>query len=84
VGLNISVSDGTVTVNNTITIEVKNAHPRYDVDDNGIVDIADLVIIGQNFNQVVTSPYPRYDVTMDGIVDIADITIVCQHFGEIK
>lgn len=80
--LNISVSDGTVPVNNVITVEVKNAHPRYDVDDNGIVDIADLVIIGQHFNQVVTLPYPRYDVTMDGLVDIADITIACQRFGE--
>ncbi len=81
--LNISVSDGIITVNNTITIYVNNVYPRYDVDANGIVDIADLVLIGQHFNEIVISPYPRYDVNMDGVVDIMDITMTAQHFGEI-
>ncbi|MCJ7724629.1 MAG: putative Ig domain-containing protein, partial [Anaerolineales bacterium] len=79
--LNISVSDGTITVNNTITIYINNAHPRYDVDDNGLVDIRDLVIVGQQFNKITSSPYPRCDVNMDAVVDIEDITIVAQNFG---
>jgi hypothetical protein len=78
----ISVSDGIATVNSTIIIYINNAYPRYDVDENGIVDIRDMVIIGQNFNKIVSAPYPRYDVNMDGVVDIADITITAQYFGE--
>ncbi len=78
----ISVSDGSITVDRTIIIYINNAYPRYDVDENGIVDISDLVIIGQHFNDIVCVPYPRYDVNMDGKVDVLDITTAAQHFGE--
>lgn len=78
----ISVNDGTATVNSTITIYVNNVYPRYDVNENGIVDISDMVIIGQHFNDIVIAPYPRYDVNMDGVVDVLDITITAQYFGE--
>ncbi len=78
----MSVSDGTAAVNSTITIYVNNIYPRYDVNENGIVDIGDMVIIGQHFNDIVNAPYPRYDVNMDGVVDVLDITITTQHFGE--
>jgi hypothetical protein len=76
------VSDGIYTDHENITITVNDVYPRYDVDENGMVDIADLVIIGQHFNEIQTAPYPRYDVNMDGIVNILDITIAAQHFGE--
>lgn len=78
----MSVSDGIVTVNSTITIYINNAYPRYDVNENGIVDIGDMVMIGQHFNDIVSAPYPRYDVNMDGVVDVLDITTTTQHFGE--
>lgn len=78
----ISVSDGKAATNSTITIYVNNVYPRYDVDENGVVDIRDLVIIGQHFNDDVSAPYPRYDVNMDGIVDVLDLTTTAQHFGE--
>ncbi len=78
----ISVSDGTATTDSTITIYVNKVYPRYDVNENGIVDIGDLETIGQHFNDIVSLPYPRYDVNMDGIVDVLDITITAQHYGE--
>lgn len=59
-----------------------NVYPRYDVDENGIVDMDDLTLVGQHFNEIVSIPYPRYDVNLDGLVNIDDITIVGQHFGE--
>ena len=80
--IEVSVSDGTALVTKNITIYINNSYPRYDVIGNGIVDVADLVIIGQHFNEVVTSPFPRYDVNQDGVVNILDITITAQHFGE--
>jgi Ca2+-binding EF-hand superfamily protein len=55
---------------------------RYDVNQNGVVDIGDIAVIGQHFNEVVIPPYPRYDVNMDGVVNIADLAIAGQHFGE--
>ncbi len=78
----ISVNDGSITVDRSIIIYVNNSYPRYDVDESGIVDISDLVIIGQHFNDVVSVPYPRYDVNMDGKVDVLDVTTTAQHFGE--
>jgi len=80
--INISVSDGIATSNSTLTIYINNVYPRYDVNENGVVDIGDLTIIGQHFNEIVSTPYPRYDVNSDGVVDVLDITLTAQYFGE--
>ncbi|MCZ7356862.1 MAG: dockerin type I domain-containing protein, partial [Candidatus Methanoperedens sp.] len=85
---NVKISDpGGVAIpldliNGDVTINAPQAYPRYDVNEDGIVDIEDLTIIEQHFNEIVVPPYPRYDVNMDGAVDIADLTIAAQHFGE--
>lgn len=78
-----SVTDGKATVNLNNTIYINNIHPRHDVNKNGIVDIADLVITGQHFKENTGINYPSYDVNKDGVVDIADITIIAQNFGEL-
>ncbi len=80
--IDIVVSDGIEIVEREISISINNIYPRYDVDENGIVDISDLALIGQYFNNIVSVPYPRYDVNMDGLVDVLDITTTAQHFGE--
>ncbi|MCE8426175.1 MAG: hypothetical protein J5U17_10415, partial [Candidatus Methanoperedens sp.] len=87
---NISLSDtnanGTSNmITWTVSVISKTAHiyPRYDITESGVVDISDLTLVSQHFNEVITIPYPRYDVNMDGFVDIADLTIVSQHFGEL-
>ena len=80
--ITISVSDGIELVSKTISVYINNVYLRYDVNENGFVDIGDIAVIGQHFNQVVTSPYPRYDVNMDGMVNIADLAIAGQHLGE--
>ena len=80
--IHFEVSDGSATDIENVMITVNNVYPRYDVDENGVVDIWDLAIIGQYFHETVNAPYPRYDVTNDGVVDILDITITAQHFGE--
>lgn len=79
--INISVNDGKELVSKTITVQINNVYPRYDVNQNGIVDIGDITLIGQYFNAKVTPPYPLYDVNMDGVVNIADIVLVAQYFG---
>jgi hypothetical protein len=72
----------TTWVNQT-TKTVNNLIPRYDVNEDGTVDILDTTIVGQHFGETTSPPYPCYDVNEDGTVDILDTTIVGQHFGEL-
>lgn len=80
--ITFDITDGTDIVSKTISVYVNNIYPRYDVNENGVVDIGDIAVIGQHFNEAVSSPYPRYDVNMDGVVNIMDIVLAGQHFGE--
>jgi len=80
--INISINDSKELVSKTITVQINNAYPRYDVNQNGVVDIGDITLIGQHFNAKVTPPYPFYDVNMDGVVNIADIVLAAQRFGD--
>jgi len=52
-------------------------HP-WDVNQDGVVDKADLVIIINNFGSKNASA----DVNSDGIVNILDLVLVVKHFGE--
>ena len=57
--------------------------PPWDINGDGIVDISDLVLVGQYFGQAITTPVtPNPDVNGDGIVDIADLVLVGQNFGQ--
>ncbi len=57
-------------------------HPRYDVNGDGVVNVLDLVAVGQHFGETTSQPYPNYDVNMDGTVNVLDLVAVGQHFGE--
>ncbi|AKB84300.1 hypothetical protein MCMEM_0247 [Methanococcoides methylutens MM1] len=74
------VSDGTdqVTVQHVITI-IK-IHPRWDVNQDGVVNILDVTIVAQNLGS--EKPHPSWDVNEDGVVNIQDLTIVAHYFGE--
>lgn len=57
--------------------------PAWDVNQDGAVDISDLIIIGNHFGEEIKdSPTPNPDVNGDGTVDISDLVIVGIHFGE--
>ena len=50
---------------------------------DGVVNVIDIVIVGQHFGERITTPRdPNPDVNGDGIVDILDLVLVGQHFGE--
>ena len=55
-----------------------------DITGDGIVDVADLSIVGMAYGQFEGDPGydPEADLNKDGFVDIGDITIVCIHWGE--
>lgn len=59
------------------------AYPRWDVNQDGKVDILDLVIVGQRFGETVTTAtIPNPDVNDDKKVDNSDLILIGSHFGE--
>ena len=53
----------------------------WDINDDGIVDIRDLVLVSNNFGEE-TPTHPKVDVNTDGNVNILDLLLVAAHFGE--
>ena len=53
----------------------------WDVNNDGIVDIRDLVLVSNSFG-VETPAHPKVDVNKDGKVNILDLLLVAAHFGE--
>ena len=53
----------------------------WDINNDGIVDIRDLVLISNSFG-AETPTHPKVDVNKDGEVNILDLLLVAVHFGE--
>ncbi|WP_406661237.1 right-handed parallel beta-helix repeat-containing protein [Methanolobus sp. ZRKC3] len=77
------VSDGMGDVSSTHTITITDLHPRWDVNEDGLVNVLDLTMIAQNYGSTYTSNLPRWDVNQDGIVNVLDLSLLASHFGEI-
>ena len=54
--------------------------PPWDVNSDGVVDISDLVAVGQEFG--TSGEDLKADINDDGTVDIVDLVLVGSHFGE--
>jgi len=52
----------------------------WDVNDDGVVDISDLVLVGLQFGE--SGANLKGDVNGDGEVDVSDLVLVGLHFGE--
>jgi len=59
-------------------VEIQNPSP--DVNCDGIVDISDLVLVGQHLGEFPPSQN-RADVNGDGVVDLSDLVLIVRHFG---
>ena len=62
-----------------VSIEV----PAYDVNKDGVTNILDLIMVGQNFGKT-GSTNARADVNGDGAVNISDLILVAGHLGELS
>ena len=62
-----------------VTIEV----PPYDVNKDGITNILDLILIGQDFGKA-NPTNERTDVNGNGTVNISDLILVAQNLGELS
>lgn len=76
----VKISDpkGNLTSLNVINGDVK-IYQSYDINNDGIIDISDAVIVGQHYGETTAPPYPIYDVNTDGIVNTTDVDLVVQH-----
>jgi hypothetical protein len=78
--VHFEVSDGHLTDFEDITITVNNAYPPYDINKDGIIDICDLTMVGQHYDE----ENPTYDLNHGGVVDVGDLVMISQHFGEVS
>jgi len=72
---------GITTVDGTVTVE-PSGFPRWDINEDGVVDYKDLGILGAHYGETTTTPYPRWDINEDGVVDYKDLGILGAHYGE--
>lgn len=80
--IRVTVSDGTDEVSSSGTITVTDLQPRWDVNEDGVVNVLDITLVGQNYGSNYENDLPRWDVNQDGTVNIQDLSIVSGHFGE--
>jgi hypothetical protein len=80
--IKVTISDGTEEVSSSSTITITDLQPRWDVNEDGIVNVLDITLVGQNYGMAYTTDLPRWDVNQDGTVNIQDLSIVSGHFGE--
>ena len=64
-----------------LIITPKPALPAWDVNEDGHVNILDMVLVGQNIGGPIAA-VPRADVNGDGSINILDLVLVAGHFGE--
>lgn len=57
------------------------AWSEIDANQDGVVDILDLVLVGKHFGENPPTDL-RADINRDGTVDIGDLVLVGKHFGE--
>lgn len=81
-----SGTDDTMTAEVTITTTIEMPPPPpppptpWDVNDDGIVNIQDLVLVAGEFGQ--SGEALEADVNGDGTVNVLDLVLVSSHFGE--
>ena len=64
-----------------LLITAKGVESNGDVNQDGIVNVLDIILVGQNLGQKPPSN-PRTDVNKDGQVNILDLVFVAERLGE--
>ena len=66
-------------INKKVNIEVS----AWDVNKDGLCDILDLILVGQDLGNTL-KPHPRTDVNADGKRNISDLILVASHLGDLS
>jgi len=73
------VSDGQMTDYEDTTITVGNVL-RPDVNDDGSINVLDMITIGQHWSQTGAAGWIRQDINEDGTVNVLDATLIGQNW----
>ena len=57
-------------------------YPPWDVNEDGCVNVLDLILVGQHFGETGPACWIREDVNCDGAINVLDVILIGQHFGE--
>ena len=57
--------------------------PRWDINEDCIVDYLDLGILSLHYDEATQSPYPRWDINEDSTTQLKDLSLLGAHFTEI-
>lgn len=79
-GILFEASDGWATDSEDITITVDNVL-RPDVNDDGLVNVLDVITIGQHWGETGAAGWIRQDVNEDGTVNVLDATLIGQNWS---
>ena len=64
-----------------LLITAEEPEPNGDVNQDGIVNVLDMIVVAQNFGQEPPSD-SRADVNQDGVVNLLDLVFVAEHFSQ--
>jgi hypothetical protein len=67
-----------ISMSASAALSASASHP-WDVNSDGIVDSADLALVGEHFGETQAT---TADVNKDGLMDIFDVVLVAIYFGE--
>lgn len=68
----------------TSTPTSKPVQVREDINQDGVVNMADVVIIAREFNSIIEKKYdPRCDLDFNGVINMGDVIMIALRFGYI-
>jgi len=70
----------------TNLLAAPSSHIAGDVNEDGIIDIADIVLLARHFGTSKGEPLydARYDFNSDGEIDLLDLIIAARNFGAVR
>ncbi|MBP1706434.1 MAG: hypothetical protein H6Q39_158, partial [Chloroflexi bacterium] len=74
-----SVSDGTATDYENITITVAHPYEDWDTNQDGSINVLDVIITGQQVGKSGPAGWIKEDVNHDGLISLLDTDIIGQH-----
>ena len=78
--ITFQVSDGTDTDSEDITITVNHPFEDWDVNHDNNINVLDLIMVGQCWDQSDTAGWIAEDVNEDGLVNVLDMIPIGQHW----
>lgn len=78
--IHIEVSDGELTDSEDITITVNGVNESYDVNNDGAVNVLDIISVSQQWGATGSNGWISEDINVDGVVNVLDVVLISQNW----